>query len=303
MKKEQRGLLIAIVATLCASSVPLASKVVLGYISSPLTLILRMLFAAVILFLIVKFLLKIKLQVSKKSLLVAFFGAMNFCFFILGIKFMPTVFTPVFYSSVPIQATLIAWILFRDKIGKIELIGIVAGFIGSFVIFSDDLINSTASDVELLGFIFMSLASMSIAVYGLLIDKLKKELPSVFSVTLQAVTFALVISFIIGIFYPDTFTLSRQIGTNFWLGILFLAVFGTVIQYVMYQKSIEIMGKSATVILFYLQPVIVVILSAIFLEEDISWVNYIIGMILILAGSSLNIGFVRNKLLGFKRYF
>lgn len=282
-----------VLAVICAASVPILSKIVLNYVTSPFALLLRMLIALIILALFMKFILKTKFEFTKHSLLVAVFGGLNFSFFILGIKFMPTIFTPVFYSLVPIQATILGWLFFRDRVAKINLFGILIGLAGALVLFSDSLVGSSKTGISVLGFMFLMLASFCITIYGLLIERFKK-LPSAFNISFQSILFALLLSLPIAATFPNAFNFVNEPDVNFWLAILSLAAFGTILQYVLYQKSIQAMGKLATVLMFYLQPIFVIALSAIFLNESINWITYVTGMVLILLGSSMNMKFIRD---------
>lgn len=212
---------------------------------------------------------------------------------------MQTVFTPVFYSMVPILTSIFAYILFKDKIQKTKFIGVIIGLIGALIIFSQSLSFSVESGIELAGFIFLVLASISITIYGLLIAK-TKNLPPASSVSFQAIMLAAIFSIPLVAFIPDSLVVLRDLDARFWLGLFGLSVFATIFQYFLYQRGIELIGKTATVIMFYLQPVFVVLISSVFLTETISWSTYIPGMILILIGSSLNmelvLEFLRTRL-------
>ncbi len=291
---QNRGLSLALVATLCASAAPALSKVVLSYVASPVVLMLRMSFALILLIVLIKFIVNDRFHINKQSVLVAFFGALNFAFFIFGIKYMSTIFTPAFYSLVPIQTTILAWLLFQNKVIPIKLIGILIGLIGTWVIFSETFSGGSTSDIHPLGIVFLLSASISITLYGLFIQNLK-NLPSAYNVSLQAIIFGLLLSIPVALFTPNSFVVAKPIDLWFWISILALAGFGTVMQYVFYQNSIRILGTSATVIFFYLQPVFIVIISLLFLDEKLTW-HYPLGMTLVLLGSSLNINFVLEKL-------
>jgi len=291
---QNKGLSLALVATLCASVAPALSKVVLSYVTSPVVLMLRMSFALLLLTIIMKVIVSERFQISKQSMLVAIFGALNFAFFIFGIQYMPTIFTPAFYSLVPIQTTILAWLLFRNKIKPIKLVGILIGLIGTWVIFSETFSGGSTSDIHPLGIVFLLTASISITLYGLLIHNFK-NLPSAYNVSQQAIFFGFLVSIPVALFTPDSFVTVKPIDVWFWVGILAFAGFGTVMQYVFYQNSIRILGTSATVIFFYLQPVFIVIISLLFLDERLTW-HYPVGMALVLLGSSLNINYVLEKL-------
>lgn len=291
---QNRGLMITLIATLCAAVVPVLSKVVLSYVTSPAALSLRMGAAFILLIVGMRFFLNERVSITKQSMIVAVFGALNFAFFIFGINYIPTIFTPAFYSLVPIQTSVLGWLIFRNKIRPIKLAGIVIGLCGTWLILAETFAGGVTAAIHPLGVVFMLFASISIALYGLLIQNFK-TLPSAYSVSLQAIGFALVFSIPAVLFTPDSLTVTKPIDLWFWIGVLALAGFGTVMQYVFYQTSIRILGTSATVIYFYLQPLFIVIISLLFLDEALTW-HYPVGMSLVLLGSSLNINYVLEKL-------
>ena len=293
---QYKGLALATIGTFFASTVPVFSKVLLGYVTSPFALFLRMSTALFILLFVTKFVLKQRLIFTKQGTVVALFGALNLSFFIFGINFMPTIFTPVFYSLVPIQTTLLAWIIFRDKINGFKLIGILLGLSGTLIILSESFSHGSTSEIQPLGVIFLSTASISIALYGLLIDHAKKgTLPSAYNVTLQSIFFGLIFSLPIVLLFSNAFEMQKPVDFGFVMALIGLAGFGTIMQYVLYQNAIKLIGKVATVLFFYLQPVFVVGIGALFLHETVTWL-YPVGMVLVLLGSSLNINFVLEKL-------
>ena len=70
--------------------------------------------------------------------------------------------------------------------------------------------------------------------------------------------------------------------------VLYAGIIVTGIGYFSYMKAIEQAGPSNASIAFFIKPVIAVLLAAVILKEQITW-NIILGVVLILAGSVINL--------------
>lgn len=70
--------------------------------------------------------------------------------------------------------------------------------------------------------------------------------------------------------------------------VIYTGIIVTGIGYFAYLKAIELAGPSNASIAFFIKPVIAVLLSAVILKEQITW-NIVLGVILILTGSVINL--------------
>jgi drug/metabolite transporter (DMT)-like permease len=286
-----KGIILSIAASFCGSAVPIATKIAAKYLTSQRILFMRMFIAFIILSLLMKFLLKTKMKITKRSLLISLFGSLNFIFFIFGINFMPAVYSPVFYSMVPIEATVLAFLLYKDKPNVIKFVGIIIGLVGALLILATRPNNGTSQgEASLLGIILVGLASLSIATYSLLISK-SKNLPSAYSISLQSILLTLVMATPVMLLDVSNNPLKDVdiYAPELFISIFVMSFLGTIMQYILYQKGIQKIGISSNVVFFYAQPVFVVIMATIFLGESIQLV-YVAGILMVLFGSSLNMG-------------
>ncbi len=244
--------------------------------------------AFILIFLFLAIFIKPKIQIDKNTLLISLFGALNFVFFMFAINFMPAVIAPIFFSLVPIEVTLFSYLLFREKVSSAQLIGIIVGYFGAIIVLSPSFSNAQGSEVRPIGIVLVLLASSSIAMHSLLIQRSNNRY-SPYNLSFQSIGVALIFSIPILIVAPRTAEIAKDFNFNvvwFFLGI---AAIGTISQYLSFQHAIGKIQASANVVFFYFQPVFTITMSLIFLDESIS-IIYVIGLVFVLIGSSLNLG-------------
>lgn|GEM_PF-7003274 len=288
IRTKTDGISLSLIASFCGATVPIFSKLVLEYFTPQVSLFLRMVFSFVLISILLAVFIKPKIEIDKHTLRIALFGALNFVFLMFGIKYIPAVLAPIFYSLVPIEVTVFSFILFREKISVTKLVGIVVGYFGALVVLYPTFSGANTSDVEPLGVVLVLLGSCSVALFSLLIQRSNSQY-SPYNLSFQAITLAFIFSI------PMLLIQSSKVETLkgfdwkvIWL-VVGIAVIGTIGQYIIFQNAIAKIKASANVIFFYFQPIFVITLSLIFLDENIG-IYYFIGLVFVLIGSSLNIG-------------
>ena len=287
-KTKIDGVLLSLTASFSGATAPIFTKLILEYFSPQLALFFRMLGAFILISILLIFVIKPKMEINSRTLMIAFFGGMNFVLAIFGINYLPAVLIPVFYSLVPIEVTLFSFLLFKKRISKIKLLGIFIGYFGALIVLLPSLSNAKGDEIKPIGILLVMLASASIALFSIFIERSNSRYSS-FNLSFQAITFALVFS--IPMLFIESSSLRTEKVFNFnvvWF-ILGIAAIGTIMQYVIFQGAIAKIQASANVVFFYFQPFFVILMALAFLDETISS-SYIIGLTLVLAGSSLNIG-------------
>ncbi|MCX8095453.1 MAG: DMT family transporter [Caldisericia bacterium] len=256
-------------------------KIGVSSISPPLFTSLRFLIATITLFIFLK-IKKISFKIELNTLLFIFIIALvdvyiPQIFISTGEKYIASGLTSLILSSSPIFTFIFAHIFLKDeKLTLNKILFVILGFLGVFIIFYKEVINSDR--LILTGLIFIILASLF---YGLGVILLKKI--SLKYETSLSCFYLVLFGFLISIPYVLT---SRDFNINEIKisSVLSLFYVGIVLQsfaYTFFLNSIRRFGASKTSFVGYIVPIFGVIYGVIFLKESIN-INTLIGGSLII---------------------
>ncbi|MFN8015754.1 MAG: DMT family transporter [Acidimicrobiia bacterium] len=284
--KKSEGIILSLIASFCGACVPIFSKLILEYLTPSFALFSRMVTSIILITIVIFTIKKTKLVFTKQTIMIALFGSLNFVFFMLAIKFIPAHISPIFYSLVPVEATIFLFAIFREKISLLKIVGIVVGYLGAVVVILPSLGKHSDQKIELIGVIFILLASSSVAMYSVLVQKIGHQF-SPYNLSFQSILLSLIFSIPLVLFSNGIQT-EKNFNSIVFIYLVGIALIGTIGQYVVFQKSIALIHSSANVIFFYFQPLFVLIMSIAFLNESVK-PTYFLGLIFVIIGSSLNL--------------
>lgn len=133
---------------------------------------------------------------------------------------------------------------------------------------------------RLLGNAILLSTACCAAIYALLGKRMMEKLGSI-TVSCIVICLGSVILFILAL--PDFQKVQwNQIGWDFWLMQLFLALFPSALAHLLYFKSIQTIGAASAAAINYLVPVIGLFLSAILLNDTVTKVQIVGAVIMIL---------------------
>jgi putative membrane protein PagO len=244
---------------------------------------LRFSTAALLVFLIIKSK-GLKLQKDELSLkLYVFLGFFSFLI-PFGLvywaeQFIPSGLTSILFAILPFGVIIFSKLMMKDSIiSPNQIVGVVLGFIGIIVIFSENL------KMEFSGYIL----GISAALFGALIQAyvavvIKKHGKHLNVMTMNFIPLLIagILMTIAGIILEDKTTWVfdlKAVGS-----IIYLALFGTVIAFTVYYWLIKKMNLVILSLNSFISPIIAVILGWIILSEKLSW-QTLAGSILVLIG-------------------
>ncbi len=227
-----------------------------------------------------------KPKVSKDTFRIIFFcllPVINITLFAFGVRLTTATIAQTLYSTVPIIAGILSFLILKEKINGGRITGIVLGFTGALVlIFLPVIGKSSIFNGDLLGNFLIILAILSFSAYTVLSKNFQKKYSPIYLTTCFMFT-SVVVSFLLAFF-----DLHRPWWTNVsWVGIsslLYLSVFGTVSYYIFYQYAIKHGTPLIASTVLYLQPIVAFVLASVFLEEGLT-TGFVAGAILILLGT------------------
>ena len=188
-------------------------------------------------------------------------------------------FVGILNSLTPIFTLLLGIYFFKTKPSKINILGIIIGFIGALLLYSSDISEVTTINIGVL------LIVLACFFYGTSVNIIRKYLTDLDSISISAVAFLFVGPFA-GFYIFTTDFLEIATTTNqglISLGyIIILAVIGTSFSLVLFNKLIKDTSSIFATSVTYLIPV-VALMWGLLENEQIKNEHYI-GVVIILCG-------------------
>jgi len=181
-------------------------------------------------------------------------------------------------ATVPLFTIVIAhfW-LHDDKMTAPKVLGLLIGFAGVVLLFSEDLLAS--KHLNVIGQLAVVLASLFYAWSAVFARKYTEHIKGVIRGALPLITAGLFI-WIIGPITEKPFLIPALPIT--WVAALWLGILGSGFAMIMFYYLLHEIGPTRTTLVTYIFPVGGVILGVLFLHEQLSWQ--------LLAGTALIIG-------------
>jgi len=254
----------------------------------PITIVfIRLVFSVILLttyLIITKKFMKIRKQDRKLFLMMALFEP--FLYFLgesFGLTYVSATVCSVLISTIPVFATIGAWIIFKERLMRINYAGIILSFIGVLVF----ILNRDGSlTFNIKGLALLMLAVVTAVGYNLTLSRLVGNYSAVYIVSVQnligAVLFLplfLILDFNHFIKTPFTF--------NMFKPIVELAVFASCAAFILFAFSVRKMGITKAAVFSNCIPVFTALFSFLLLGEKLT-VQNIIGMAIVIAGLFLS---------------
>lgn len=250
----------------------------------PLTIVfIRLVFSVVLMttFLVItKNFMKIRKHDLKLFIMLALFEP--FLYFIgesFGLTYVSATVCSVLISTIPVFATIGAWLIFREKLKAINYAGIILSFIGVLVfVFNSN--GSLSFNIKGLG--FLMLAVFTAVGYNLTLSRLVGYYSPVYIVSVQNLIGAVLFLPLFIIldarhFFSTPFTFSM------FKPILELAVFASCGAFILFAYSVSKMGITKANVFSNCIPVFTALFSFFLLAERLTFQN-IAGMVIVISG-------------------
>jgi drug/metabolite transporter (DMT)-like permease len=250
----------------------------------PLTIVFIRLVIAVILLTTFLFItrgfVKMKKEDRKLFFLLALFEP--FFYFLgesYGLTYVSATVGSVLISTIPVIATLAAWIFFKERLKLINYAGIVLSFIGVliFIINKDGSVSFNSKGLTLL-----FIAVISAVGYNLTLSRLIRKYSPVYIVTIQNIIGAVLFLPVFLIFDFHQFVSTPFVVKSF-MPILELAVFASCGAFILFAFSMKHMGISRANVFTNCIPVFTAVFAFMMLGDKLTLHN-ILGMLVVIAG-------------------
>ena len=261
----------------------------------PITIVfIRLLFSVIIMtvFLVVTGnYMKIKKGDGKLFLMLAVFEP--FFYFLgesFGLTYVSATVCSVLISTIPVFATIGAWLIFKEKLKAINYAGIIISFIGVLVfIFKTD--GSISFDNKGLGLLF--LAVISAVGYNLTLSRLVEAYSPVYIVNVQNIIGAVLFLPLFLILDYKSF-ISTPFTFHMFKPIIELSVFASCGAFILFAWSVRNMGITKANVFSNCIPLFTALFSFIIMGDKLTFQS-ILGMAIVIAGLFMSQMNIRNK--------
>ncbi len=226
-------------------------------------------------------------------------GALNtaipFALFGYAILTLSAGTTSVLNATTPMFGAVVGYIWLKDKLGITAIFGLLLGFIGVYLLVSENLhmdTNVVGHDTDNSALLPTLAAMLAALCYGVSANYTKKYLTGIKPLALAAgsqITATAMLLPLSLFFLPDAMPSVNAI----W-SVLLIGIICTGVAYIIFFRLIAQLGPAKAISVTYLIPAFGMLWGGLFLDESIS-VMMIIGSCVILLGVALTTGVFKAK--------
>jgi len=274
--------LLIILAVVFWGSSFIATKVALKELSPETIISLRLIIAAVFLF-ITAILLKKDFSINLKShsfiFILALIAVFHLMIQVTGLKYTTASNTGWIIGTAPIFMVILAAIFFREKIGTLKIGGIIIAMFGLLLLIG----KGNITNVDLIknkGDLLVFASAFTWGVYSMV----NKKISLSYSPMMTILYLFIMMAVIIIPFNLNTASVNSvvHLSLNGWISILFLGLFCSGIAYVIWAYSLRDLESAKVGAFLYFEPLVTVFAAWVLLNESITVLMIISGMIITL---------------------
>lgn len=250
----------------------------------PITLIsLRLIIASVLLYAVLRLSGRFQ-QMRRKDvkwfLMLAFFEP--FLYYVgetYGLTMVQSTLASVIISTIPLFAPVLAYVILRERIGWLNVLGIVVSLGGVFFVIYEPAGGFSANP---LGVALLFLAVFAAICYATILRKIPVYYSTQNVIYYQSVLG--LVFFIPTFFFTDFSTISSlQMSSDSLTALIMLSVFASVVAFVLFAGAVRQVGVARTNVFVNLIPVFTAIFSWLMLDEILTRLKWL-GIIIVVLG-------------------
>ena len=282
MKSFTLKYLLIILAVVFWGSSFIATKVALKELSPETIISLRLIIAAVFLF-ITAILLKKDFSINLKShsfiFILALIAVFHLMIQVTGLKYTTASNTGWIIGTAPIFMVILAAIFFREKIGMLKIGGIIIAMFGLLLLIG----KGNITNVDLIknkGDLLVFASAFTWGVYSMV----NKKISLSYSPMMTILYLFIMMAVIIIPFNLNTASVNSvvHLSLNGWISILFLGLFCSGIAYVIWAYSLRDLESAKVGAFLYFEPLVTVLAAWVLLSESITFLMILSGTIITL---------------------
>jgi drug/metabolite transporter (DMT)-like permease len=186
----------------------------------------------------------------------------------------------ILQSMMPVLIVGMSFVLFREKITRLQAVGVAFSLAGALTIISKADWHALRAVSINHGDLFIFIAVVCYAGYSVLLRKR----PAIHPLSFVAVTFSIGSLLLLPLYLAETWA-GRPIQFNrtTFLAVGYVAIFPSIVSYLCFNRGVELAGANRAGLFLHLMPVFGSIMAIVFLGEAFEWFHAA-GMTLILLG-------------------
>ena len=205
--------------------------------------------------------------------------AIPFCFFAFSAVYIGAGLLSIINATVPIFSACVAYVVYRERLSRSSLLGLLIGFLGVVV-----LMFNPGESFGSSGWLAILSALLACLLYGTAINLTVNNLQGVSGLTITAgglfVSSLVLLPFALWA-RPEVLPVG-----NIWWSVFALGIICTGFGFVMFYRLIDRIGAGRAIMTTYLIPVFSILWGNIFLGESVTLIM-VVGCILVLLGVGL----------------
>lgn len=285
LTKDKKGILVTALSAAGFGAMPVIAQFAYSYGSNVSTLLFLRFAIASIIFLLILKLSNITYNISKEDtfkliiLGAAGYGLLSSLYF-FGISLIPASLSGFLLYSYPAIVTILAFLGREETLYRENFISLIVAIIGLAMV-----LGPVFTTINLLGVGSILAAAFAYAIYILASNRVLKRvnwLSGSTVVTISAACFFLITGSFRGNLHLNNLSL------EVFLSGIGLAIFSTIIAVAGFYLGISLIGPSRASIVSSVEPLVTVLLSALFFAERLSFIQFFGGLLIILSIIILN---------------
>lgn len=203
--------------------------------------------------------------------------AVNQLLFLKGLQLTYPIHAALLMLVTPVIITIAAAFFLQEPLNVSKWIGLIMGIAGATILISGRKVGATASS-PVLGDILVIINAISYAAYFILVRPLMEKYPPV---VILRVIFTVGLAFIIPVGLTEFIrTPWAEYHLLDWSVMFLIVVCGTLLAYLFNVFGIRHLGASIAGSYIYVQPAFATIIAMIALNEKLSWVEALAGLLI-----------------------
>ncbi len=257
-----------------------ATKIALGELS-PLSVIMLRTFGGIIFILSIALYSKRDFKISfanlKRIFVLALILICHLLIQVTGIKFTSATNTGWIVGVTPVFMALLGFIVFKEELSPVKISGIVIAFAGLVLLISKGNLLSIGF-ISHKGDFLVLISAFTWGIYSMVNKKISINYSPVMTILFLFIMLEIIIlPFAIN---HDSIYSIAHLSAKGWAAILFLGIFASGTSFVLWSKSLSETEATKTGAFLYLEPFVTVFAAWIFLDELITILTIISGLII-----------------------
>ncbi|MFM2480413.1 DMT family transporter [Celerinatantimonas sp. YJH-8] len=276
------GHLLALISVIVWGSTFISTKVLLQDLSPIQILFYRCIVAWIVLAIIrPKFFYKINIKNELLYFLASLFGvSIYFLFENYALQMTYASNASLIVTTSPIISTVFIFLLFKqNNFNRKNLLGTLISIIGVYLVIKE---GSLDININPKGDLLALLAAIVWSLFAITLDCIDDEIDTIIRVR-KIFAYAIITIFIVMLFLNESFLNHHFFATSDLYNILFLGIVASGACYIFWNKAVEYIGVSKTMLYMYLVPVTTIVMGYFILSEKMSSVM-VLGSCMIIIG-------------------